>query len=122
MKSIIEENGFKICEQGKSLVITAQLGNVWKSCTLSPEQVTILKTTLRSFGLDSQLMGFKSKLKRILLNQEMRPSKAMFDVDPKRAENMVHIQESLAQLYELLCKYEKTNNNKKPKYKLNDKY
>lgn len=98
--------GFKLKSNGKILEISTQIGDTWKSCTLKDSELKALRRNLKVGALPDKLKLVQSKLKKILQNDEWRPSKAMFDADFEQSKKIIELQQTLIYLYNAISEYE----------------
>lgn len=98
--------GFKLKSDGRSLEISTQVANTWKCTTLKDSDLKSLRKNLKVGALPDKLKEVQKKLKKILQNDEWRPSKAMFDADFEQSKKIIELQQTLIYLYNAISEYE----------------
>lgn|SRR5690606_28793273 len=98
--------GFELNSNGKSLQISTQIGTTWKSTTIKDSELKALRKSLKVGALPDKLKKVQNKLKRMLQNDEWRPSKAMFDADYEQSKKIIELQKTLIYLYNAISEYE----------------
>jgi hypothetical protein len=104
-KFILTEDDFKIVCNGRTIQISVQVGDTYKSCTLSEANIKAMRQFLRAASLPGKLAKAQLKIKKALLNKDWYPTKAMFDLDFERCRTIVRLQHTLSDLHKILSEY-----------------